>query len=53
MKDFIPIHIRRQDKNAFFAQQLDVAEVKTETMLVSQMSYTAVYAVFGFLYGAI
>lgn len=42
--------MRCPDKNASSAQQHEIARVTTETMLVSQASYTALAKVLGMLY---
>lgn len=53
MEDFMPSRVRRPDKNAGSAQQDDVAVVTTETMLVSQASYTAPATLVALLCGSI
>lgn len=53
LEDFMPIHIRLQDKNTCFAQQKDITMVKAETMIFLDVSYTALYSMFGLLYESI
>ena len=53
VEDFMPIRIRCSDKVSAPTQQPDVSMVKTETMLFSQVCYTALETVFGMLCGYI
>jgi nanoRNase/pAp phosphatase (c-di-AMP/oligoRNAs hydrolase) len=49
----MPIHIRHHDKNDAKTQQLEISLVIPEEKSCSQMSYTAIKAMFGVLYGSI
>jgi hypothetical protein len=53
MKDIMPIRINCHDKNRTSSQPADISWIMIDPILVSQASYTALTAVFGFLYGPI
>jgi len=49
----MPIRIRHHDKSDATTQQLEISLVMPEETPCSQMSYTAIKAMFGVLYGSI
>jgi hypothetical protein len=52
-KVFMPIRIKRRDKNSYYPQLPDRSIFMTDTAPVLRASYTALETVFGVLYGSI
>ena len=50
---FMPIRIKYHYKNSTTTQQLEISLVMPEETTFSQVSYTAIKAMFGVLYGSI
>jgi len=53
MEGLMPIRPKHHDKNSTTTRQLEISLVMPEEIPFSQVSYTALKAMFGVLYGSI
>ncbi len=53
MEHIMPIRIKHRDKTSISMQQADISPVTTDSILVSQASYTALVIALGLLGGSI
>jgi len=52
-EDFMPILIRHPDNNINLSREVEITGFRPARMSDSPASYTAINAIFGFLYGSI